>query len=144
VAALLHANTAAAAAAGGPGVNGVSLSKHSSKKACSQQGGDTSKQQGLAGAVMQGLADADISTIRIYAFDKDPKRLKRLAANVDRAGAGGIVVPQRADFLTIDPLDPQFKQVMGHGVVVCLCIFAPTGVLQAGLAAGQAGGCGMC
>jgi putative methyltransferase len=116
VAALLHANTAAAAAAaaaGAPVLNGVPRSKHSSKKARSQQAGDSSQQQGLAAAVPQGLADADISGIRVYAFDKDPKRLKRLAANVGRAGAGSIVVPERADFLTIDPLDPKFKQVIG-------------------------------
>jgi putative methyltransferase len=89
-AALLHASTAAAAAAGTAG------GSHSSKKKRSRQELDL---------------PADGSAIKVFAFDKDPKRVKRLAANVQRAGAAGIVSAQAADFLSVDPLDPQFAQV---------------------------------
>jgi len=112
-AALLHANTLAAAAAdcgdGALGQAGIQeaaagSSRHNRKK--------RSRQQSAVGdAQDRGSSGAD--SIRVFAFDKDPKRLKRLAANVDRAGAGGIVLAQQADFLSIDPLDSQYAQVCG-------------------------------
>ncbi|KAF8073135.1 NSUN5 [Scenedesmus sp. PABB004] len=50
---------------------------------------------------------------RVWAFDKDPKRLKRLAANVARTGAGGLVAARAADFLSLDPAAPEFAGVRG-------------------------------
>jgi hypothetical protein len=103
-AALLHTNTiaAAAAAAGAAGADSPAPSSStSSKKKRSRQDAESDKMPGsnLVGG------------IRVFAFDKDPKRVKRLAANVEKAGAAGIVSAQRADFLSIDPMDPQFAQV---------------------------------
>lgn len=132
VAALLHAaSTAATPPAGaGGGLPGHGSSKGSSgKKRKHSQAQDSNpaavdahgskQQQGLTGG-------AGSSSIRVYAFDKDPKRLKRLAANVDKAGAGGIVVAQQADFLSIDPQHPQYAQVRGReggkaGGALCGC-----------------------
>ncbi|ACO60658.1 predicted protein, partial [Micromonas commoda] len=48
---------------------------------------------------------------RVRAFDADGKRLKRLARNVSTAGAGAIVDAKRADFLEVDPLDPEYAGV---------------------------------
>jgi len=48
---------------------------------------------------------------RVLAYDKDPKRLKRLQANVKRAGAEDIVTGQCADFLTLNPTCADFAQV---------------------------------
>ena len=48
---------------------------------------------------------------RVRAFDADGKRLKRLARNVSTAGAGSIVDAKRADFLEVDPLDPEYAGV---------------------------------
>jgi putative methyltransferase len=48
---------------------------------------------------------------RVLAFDKDPKRLARLVANAARAGAGGIIAAERADFLTLNPSDARFAEV---------------------------------
>ena len=48
---------------------------------------------------------------RVRAFDADGKRLKRLARNVSTAGAGAIVDAKRADFLQVDPLDPEYAGV---------------------------------
>lgn len=52
-----------------------------------------------AGDTTQALA----ADAKVYAFDKDPKRLKRLQANVNTTGAREIVTVTQADFLTIDP-----------------------------------------
>lgn len=49
--------------------------------------------------------------VKVSAFDKDPKRLRRLQANIDRTGAGHIVTATQADFLSIDPQAPQFAKV---------------------------------
>ena len=48
---------------------------------------------------------------RVLAFDKDPKRLARLQANASKAGAGGIIHAQQADFLTLDPSSPEYAEV---------------------------------
>lgn len=48
---------------------------------------------------------------RVRAFDADGKRLKRLARNVATAGAGAIVDARRADFLEVDPTDPEYAGV---------------------------------
>ncbi len=52
---------------------------------------------------------------RVLAFDKDPKRLKRLRDNVERAGAGGIVTARCADFLALDTSAPEFAEVGWRG-----------------------------
>jgi putative methyltransferase len=98
-AALLHTNTVTAAAAGAD-KSGSSSSKTSRKKRSRQD----AESDGVLGSNLAG-------GIKVFAFDKDPKRVKRLAANVEKAGAAGIVSAQRADFLSIDPMDPQFAQV---------------------------------
>lgn len=49
--------------------------------------------------------------VRVFAFDKDPKRLKRLQANVLHTGAQDIITAERADFLSLDPTAPQFIKV---------------------------------
>jgi 16S rRNA C967 or C1407 C5-methylase (RsmB/RsmF family) len=64
-----------------------------------------------AGLLQEGSTVQSCSDIKVFAFDKDPKRVKRLAANVEKAGAAGIVSTQRADFLSVDPCDPQFAKV---------------------------------
>lgn len=69
----------------------------------------------------------------VFAFDKDPKRLKRLQANVARTGAGGIVQAQLADFLKLDPTAAEFKQVRGkqgwdRGMCVCTGRYVLTGM----------------
>ena len=48
---------------------------------------------------------------RVRAFDADGKRLKRLARNVATAGAGAIVDARRADFLEVNPADPEYAGV---------------------------------
>jgi 16S rRNA C967 or C1407 C5-methylase (RsmB/RsmF family) len=48
---------------------------------------------------------------KVFAFDKDPKRLKRLLANVAATGADGIVTAQQADFLALDLSAPQYQKV---------------------------------
>jgi hypothetical protein len=106
-AALLAASTAAAAGAASAGTGS---SRPSSKK-------KRSRQELNAEPLQEGLAAASCSEIKVFAFDKDPKRLKRLAANVEKAGAAGIVSAQRADFLGIDPCEPQFAKVSDfHGL----------------------------
>eukprot|EP00959_Pyramimonas_sp_CCMP1952_P214176 4481201-Pyramimonas_sp.AAC.1 len=41
---------------------------------------------------------------KVYAFDADRRRLKRLKANAERTGAA-IITAKCADFLTVDPLE---------------------------------------
>ncbi len=53
---------------------------------------------------------------RVLAFDKDPKRLKRLQANAKTAGAVSIEA-QCTDFLELDPSEPRFAEV---GVLINL------------------------
>ena len=48
---------------------------------------------------------------KVIAFDKDPKRWKRLQATVKKAGAGEVVEARLGDFLSIDPLAEEFSQV---------------------------------
>lgn len=43
--------------------------------------------------------------------DEDPRRLKRLRANCQTAGAGDIVEAKCEDFLALDPTSPQFAAV---------------------------------
>jgi 25S rRNA (cytosine2278-C5)-methyltransferase len=50
---------------------------------------------------------------RVYAFDKDQRRLSRLNDNAARAGASQIIKSQCIDFLTVDPKAPQFESVKG-------------------------------
>jgi putative methyltransferase len=50
---------------------------------------------------------------RVLAFDRDSHRLKRLDENAQRAGAGDIIESRCQDFLSIEPLDPQFEMVKG-------------------------------
>jgi len=47
----------------------------------------------------------------VFAFDKDPKRLKRLQANAERTGAADIITAQAADFLALSTSAPQFAEV---------------------------------
>lgn len=49
----------------------------------------------------------------VFAFDKDAKRLGRLQANADATGAAGVIIARQADFLTEDPLAPEFAAVRG-------------------------------
>ena len=52
---------------------------------------------------------------RVLAFDADARRLRRLRENCAHAGAmdraAPIVVPERGDFLEINPADPKFARV---------------------------------
>jgi putative methyltransferase len=82
----------------------------SSKKRSRQQAEDS---QQASAAVAAAAADLGSSSIRprVFAFDKDPKRLKRLQANVAKTGAGSIVQPRQADFLSLDPTAAEFAQV---------------------------------
>jgi len=48
---------------------------------------------------------------RVLAYDKDPRRLGRLVGNAARAGAGGIVEAECADFLGLDPSEKRFAKV---------------------------------
>lgn len=98
-AALLHAATAAAATAAADQLD--SGSSKSNKKKRSRQDAESELVKG----------SNPVGDIRVFAFDKDPKRVKRLQANVEKAGAAGVVVAHRADFLSMDPLDPQFAKV---------------------------------
>jgi putative methyltransferase len=50
---------------------------------------------------------------RVLAFDRDSYRLTRLNENAQRAGAGPIIESRCQDFLSIEPLDPQFEMVKG-------------------------------
>lgn len=47
----------------------------------------------------------------VIACDKDPKRLQRLVANAEKAGAAGIIHAQCVDFLSVDPSSPQYASV---------------------------------
>ncbi|GLC76074.1 hypothetical protein PLESTF_001731700 [Pleodorina starrii] len=49
---------------------------------------------------------------RVLAFDKDPRRLARLRANAALTGSSCIEA-RLADFLTIDPTAPEYRQVRG-------------------------------
>ncbi|WIA09502.1 hypothetical protein OEZ85_008901 [Tetradesmus obliquus] len=80
----------------------------SSKKRSRQQSRDD--EQAAAAA---GPSSSSSSSPRVFAFDKDPKRLKRLQANVAKTGAGSIVLPRQADFLTLDPTAAEFSEVRG-------------------------------
>lgn len=105
-AALLHANTAAAA--GASSFTDAASKRSKGKRSRLEAEGEAGQQQ-PAGAGVAAAGGGDV--IKVFAFDKDPKRLKRLAANVQKAGAERIVVAQQADFLSIDPQDPLFSQV---------------------------------
>eukprot|EP00240_Pyramimonas_obovata_P004185 CAMPEP_0118954756 /NCGR_PEP_ID=MMETSP1169-20130426/58828_1 /TAXON_ID=36882 /ORGANISM="Pyramimonas obovata, Strain CCMP722" /LENGTH=352 /DNA_ID=CAMNT_0006902443 /DNA_START=595 /DNA_END=1650 /DNA_ORIENTATION=- len=49
---------------------------------------------------------------KVYAFDADRRRLRRLKANIEATGAS-IVTAKNADFLSVDPLDyPQVRAVL--------------------------------
>jgi putative methyltransferase len=48
---------------------------------------------------------------RVLAFDKDPRRLARLVANAQQAGAAGIIKAEVADFLSLDPQEARFAKV---------------------------------
>ncbi|EFJ46755.1 hypothetical protein VOLCADRAFT_62249, partial [Volvox carteri f. nagariensis] len=50
---------------------------------------------------------------RVLAFDKDPRRLARLKANASLVGATSCVEARLADFLSLDPTAPEFKEVRG-------------------------------
>ena len=42
---------------------------------------------------------------KVFAYDKDAKRLERLKENVEKTGAARIITPHCADFLSLNPLD---------------------------------------
>jgi putative methyltransferase len=93
----------------------------SSKKRSRQQSGEEAEHAAAAAAA------GGSSSAKVYAFDKDPKRLKRLQANVARTGAGSIVVPRQADFLTLDPTAEEFAQVcveclLLQGMLTCYAV----------------------
>lgn len=50
---------------------------------------------------------------QVIAFDKDARRLKLLDENASKAGAGPIIKSRCEDFLSIDPLHPEFHHVKG-------------------------------
>jgi putative methyltransferase len=78
--------------------------------ACAAPGNKTTHLAALVG----GGAAADSKNkkqARVLAFDRDPRRLELLRRNVERAGASSIVRAERADFLALDPLAPQFAAV---------------------------------
>jgi hypothetical protein len=66
---------------------------------------------GRPGSGQRGQCGQSSTRSKVLAFDKDPKRLKRLQGNVERAGAAGIIQARCADFLSLDPLAPEFAQV---------------------------------
>lgn len=113
-AALLHANTLAAAAADcGDGALAQTATQEAAAGSSSRSNRKKRSRQESCAGNAQDMGSSGAGSIRVFAFDKDPKRLKRLATNVDRAGAGSIVLAQQADFLSIDPLDSQYAQVCG-------------------------------
>eukprot|EP00879_Flechtneria_rotunda_P027154 GHRR01029028.1.p1 GENE.GHRR01029028.1~~GHRR01029028.1.p1 ORF type:complete len:363 (+),score=144.53 GHRR01029028.1:78-1166(+) len=76
--------------------------------------GKSSKKRSKQRSFLQQLpsqTQAQSTSVNVYAFDKDPKRLKRLQANVACTGAGNIVVAMQADFLSVDPTAPEYSQV---------------------------------
>lgn len=74
---------------------------------------------------------------RVLAFDKDPKRLKRLRDNVARCGAGGIVTARCADILALDTSADEFAEVCGGEKecvhVCCMCFLGGGGQVIVGL-----------
>ena len=48
---------------------------------------------------------------KVYAFDRDPKRLARLEANVALTNSGSIIKARCADFLTVDPKSLEYQNV---------------------------------
>jgi 16S rRNA C967 or C1407 C5-methylase (RsmB/RsmF family) len=54
------------------------------------------------------------------AFDKDAHRLERLQANIVKTGASGVITASLTDFLSIDPLDPEYAQASA-----ALCFAVP-------------------
>jgi putative methyltransferase len=86
-------------------------SNKSSKKRSRQQAEDSETASAAAAVATDGPIT---SSPRVFAFDKDPKRLKRLQANVTKTGTGNIVQPRQADFLTLDPAAAEFAQVCFH------------------------------
>ncbi|KAL6754555.1 hypothetical protein V8C86DRAFT_3164693 [Haematococcus lacustris] len=50
---------------------------------------------------------------RIFAFDKDARRLARLACAAQLTGSAGVISSRVQDFLLLDTQDPQYSQVRG-------------------------------
>lgn len=63
--------------------------------ACAAPGNKTTQLAALLGLGRGGS---------VLALDRDPQRVQRLQASVDRAGAAGVVTVRCADFLGLDPL----------------------------------------
>jgi putative methyltransferase len=85
------------------------LAAHTSSGSSSKS--SSGSKPGRASSGSKGQAGQSSTRGRVLAFDKDPKRLKRLQANAERAGAAGIIQARCADFLSLDPLAPEFAQV---------------------------------
>ncbi|KAG1662267.1 hypothetical protein FOA52_002156 [Chlamydomonas sp. UWO 241] len=71
---------------------------------CAAPGNKTTHVAALLGAAGGG---------RVIAFDKDERRLERLVANSERAGASGIISATVADFMTLDPEGEDGASVTG-------------------------------
>ncbi|WIA29585.1 hypothetical protein OEZ86_012077 [Tetradesmus obliquus] len=113
VAALLAAACSSAPCSGssaGHISNAQGQQPSSSKKRSRQQSRDDEQAAAAAGP---SSSSSSSSSPRVFAFDKDPKRLKRLQANVAKTGARSIVLPRQADFLTLDPTAAEFAEVRG-------------------------------
>jgi putative methyltransferase len=107
VAALLAAANDSKPCSGSSAAAGEENGSRGSKKRSRQQAGDDVQAAAAAGP----SSSSGGSSPRVFAFDKDPKRIKRLQANVSRTGACSIVLPRQADFLTLVPTAAEFAQV---------------------------------
>lgn len=78
--------------------------------ACAAPGNKTSQ---LAALLQQASLDDEDNkgTSSIFAFDKDPKRLKLLERRMNEAGASKIVRASLQDFLRTNPRDERYRDV---------------------------------
>lgn len=78
--------------------------------ACAAPGNKTTHLASLMARKAEG-SGARAATGRIFAFDRDPKRLGRLGANVALTKSGSIITARCADFLTVDPQSDEYEGV---------------------------------
>eukprot|EP00775_Hariotina_reticulata_P011098 gene11098-11252_t len=97
------------AAPGNKTTHVAALLQRAAHKASAADGNGDGTQQGSGSGKKRSRPAAPCEG-KVIAFDKDPKRLKRLLANVAATGADGIVEAQQADFLSLDLAAPQYKQ----------------------------------
>lgn len=78
--------------------------------ACAAPGNKTTHLASLMARKAEGSgARAEVG--KIFAFDRDPKRLGRLEANVALTNSGSIITARCEDFLAVDPRSDEYKMV---------------------------------